>query len=436
MSMEEPMDTKALEHALRTYRPAGAPPLPADFVWPRYEGLCVGNLAATVAQALGVALPDALPPLRADLVGDLLEGVERVVLLVVDALGWEQLRGEMRRHEAGGFHRLAQQGRLLPLTTTFISTTNSVLSTLWTGRPSVEHGLLAYSLYLREWLMAVEAIGFSAVHEPFANTLLTWGFQPEAFLPVPSMGQVFAAQGVPTYSVIADRYTETPLSLMHFRGVEEVAGHLTASDFWVTLRRMLAQHRGERMVLGGYWSAVDSLAHRWGPLDETGEAEIRSLSLLMDELFLRRLDPADREGTLLLLTADHGQITTNPASAVLLEEHPALQDALWMTPLGESRVPFFYVRQGRYDEVRAYLSANLTEQFLFLSQDEVLQSGLLGPGKPHPEVRHRLGDLVGLARGDAFLAHDEKDMRRLQGRHGGLSPQEMLVPLFAVRLDA
>ena len=430
------MDMTNLEHNLRTYRPDGAPSLPEHFIWPRYEGLSNGNIAATAAQALGATLPGALPPLRSDLLDGLLDGVERVIVLVMDALGWQQLQSVMARHSDVVFHRLADEGRLVPITTGFLSTTNSVRSMIWTGRPPIEHGLLAYELFMREWAMAVESIGFSSVHEPFANTLLGWGLDTDTFLPVPAIGQVLSTQGIDTYNVTADRFTKTPLSLMHARGTNEVFGHATASDFWLRLRRVLEAHRRERFLLGGYWSPVDTLAHRMGPLDESGDAEIKAIAMLMEEIFLNRLDPADRVGTLLLMTADHGQITTPPESTILLDDHPTLRDALFLRPLGESRVPFFYVRHGQYETVWDYLHDNLSEHFVFLSRDDVIDSGLLGRGEEYVEVRHRLGDIIGIAKDDSYLDRSEEHAHKMLGRHGGLLSQEMLVPLLAVRLDA
>ncbi|HQI83699.1 MAG TPA: alkaline phosphatase family protein, partial [Anaerolineae bacterium] len=212
------MNASTLEHDLRTYRPDGAPPLPEHFVWPRYEGLSVGNIPATVGQALGATLPGVLPPLRNDLLDGLLDGVQRVVLLVIDALGWETLQDVMARRPDLIFHRLATRGRLWPLTTTFLSTTNSVLSTIHTGRAPVEHGLLAYSLFLREWQMAVEAISFSTILRPFTGTLAEWGFEAEKFLPVPGIGQMLAVQGIPSYALTLDAFVKTPLSVMHNRG--------------------------------------------------------------------------------------------------------------------------------------------------------------------------------------------------------------------------
>jgi hypothetical protein len=427
-----------IERDLRVYRPLAASPLglPGSFVWPRYEGQSVGNLGATIAQALGGVLPEGLPPLVPDALAGLDDGVKRVVLLVMDGLGWMQLQSAMARHQDLVFHRLAEVGRLRPLTTTFLSTTNSVLSTLWTGRAPIAHGLLAFQLYLREWMMAVEAIGFSSPFEMFTNTLTRWGYDPETFLPVPSLGQALAPQGIATVAVIHKQFTTTPLSRMHFRGAVEVRGHGEASDFWLTLRRALETHRGKRMLLGGYWSAVDSLGHKFGPGDEAGEVEVWTMAKVMEEVFLNRLSKKDREGTLLLLTADHGQVLTSRPATVIFAEHAALRDMLWMPPLGEGRVPFFYVRPGCYEAVWGYLHEHFGEQFVFCSREHLLESGLLGPGAAYAEVPFRLGDIIGIARGDAGIVETREDLDRLAGRHGGLSPEEMLVPLLAVRLDA
>jgi hypothetical protein len=237
-------------------------------------------------------------------------------------------------------------------------------------------------------------------------------------------------------AVTHKQYTTTPLSQMHYRSVSEVRGYSYASDLWVTLRRALAANRGRRLLLGGYWAAVDTLAHKYGPDDETGEMEIRALSTLMREIFFERLDPADRDGTLLLITADHGQVRTPKSAVAVYEDHPHLKDLLWMPPVGESRVPFFYVRPGVYGDALDYLQGTFGDRFMFASREQVLTSGLLGPGPVYREVPFRLGDIVGFAKGASAFAWSDEDAERLTGRHGGLAAEEMLVPLLALRLDA
>ena len=80
------------------------------------------------------------------------------------------------------------------------------------------------------------------------------------------------------------------------------------------------------------------------------------------------------------------------------------------------------------------MKEQLGHAFVTLTREQVL-NGLLGPGPVYEETVHRLGDLVGLARGNHYLARNEHQFE-MRGRHGGLSAQEMLVPFIGVRLDA
>ncbi|HEY89157.1 MAG TPA: alkaline phosphatase family protein [Thermoflexia bacterium] len=429
------MNLQTLEHDLRTYRPAGMENFPGDFVWPRYEGLSVGNIPATIAQLLGNSTVNLLPPLRADLLAGLDEDVRRVVLVLLDGLGWEQLQRMMAKDEELIFHQLQEQGRLLPLTSIFPSTTVNVLSTLRTGAPPIRHGLLAYELYLRQWATAAECITFSPIVDRGSAALVEWGLDAETFLPVPALAHQLSIQGTLTYQVISNHIKSGALSRMYFRGVREVYGHYSASDFWLTVRRALHEHHAERCYISAYWSAVDTLAHLYGPRHETGLNEVRSLSYLLQRAFLDNLSPADREGTLLLITADHGQLETPVSQAIILTEHPELANMLTLPPVGEARVPFFYVRGGDLEKARTYLEEHFGEQLICLERQTILESGLLGPGEPYSEVPHRLGDLIAITKGHATFVRTEEDAKRLPGRHGGLMSQEMLVPLLAVRLE-
>ncbi len=433
------MDSVALEQQLRTYRPAnvGIAAWPAEFVWPRYEGLSVGNLPAAIAGLWGAELPDGLlPPLRADLLAGLTNGVERVVLVLVDALGWERLQAALTRDPALSFHRLAAQGRLIPLTSVFPSTTNNVLTTLWTGASPVQHGLLAFTLYLREWAMAVEAITFSPTAHRWGGDLVHWGLEPERFVPVPGLAQVLAAQGVSTRVVIQESLTRSALSRLLYRGAQSVRGHVSASDFWSGLRYELQQHRGERLFLHGYWGTLDTLSHRFGPYDDAADVEVQTLACLLETAFLRGLTPADRRGTLLLLTADHGQVALSPTRALRLDQQPLLREALLLPPLGEFRAAFLHCRAGQFKRVRDYLAEQWAEAFTVLTRGELLRSGLLGPGDPYAEVPFRLGDLIAIARERSYVSPDYYAPVQMAGSHGSLTAAEMLVPLLAVRLDA
>ncbi len=408
---------------------------PDEFVVPAYDGLCVANIPATVAALLGVELSGACPPLRPALWRDWAHGVRRVILLLVDAVGYLQLRAAMSRGDIPAWNRLAERGTFVPITTVFPSTTNAVLTTMWTGYSPAAHGLLAFELYLREFGVAASALFFwpSAYHRH--DLLLEWGLEPDDFIPVPALGEVLRQEGVTVRTFIRETYAESALSQMHRRGLDRVDGFVDASDLWVGMRRALADSQGERLLISAYWDVVDGLGHKYGPHHDTWATELRNIGYMLEEEFLKRLTPAEREGTLLIITADHGLVSTPPEVAIKIDDHPALRDALLIPPMGESRAPFLYPHPDQQELAHNYLGGDLSHAFVTLERSVVLQSGLLGPGPVYRETPYRLGDLVALARGNHYLAKKEKSLEML-GRHGGMSPTEMLVPLFIVRLDA
>ncbi|MFQ6058233.1 MAG: alkaline phosphatase family protein [Anaerolineae bacterium] len=425
-----------IEDTLRHHRfPVLKEQLPSDeFVMPHYEGLSIANLPATIAALLGANLLNASPPLPADLWADMAPGVRRVVLVLLDAIGYLRFRRLLEADESLSFAHLVRRGRLIPLTSVFPSTTTTALATLWTGRTPAEHGLLGYALHLQEYGVVADMLSLKPMRGQGRETLVDWGLEPEKFLPVPGLAELLAPHGITCRLLIHQQYADSPLSQMFHRGVTEKRGFVSSSDMWVSIRHLLAQHRDERLLLTAYWGGVDGVAHMYGPTAETWPAEIRNVAFSLEREFLRPLPPADREGTLLLITADHGQVLAPPEKAVLLTKHPSLWRALALPPSGDSRATYLHARHGQAEVVRAYLEEQLAGHFVVLDSKEALEAGLLGKGEMAPETPSRIGDLIALARGEASLHWGYKEPK-LRGRHGGLTPEEMLVPLLMVRLD-
>ena len=168
--------------------------LPPDGGWvpPHYEGLSIANLPATIAALLGTDLPDALPPLPHELWADWLPGLRRVVLLVLDALGYRLLQGMQAAGEGRPFSNLEEAGRLIPLTSVVPSTTDAALISLRSGRPPAEHGWLAYEIYLRELGIAANAIQLRTAWGGPNDLLVDLGLDPEGIVTVPSMAEHLA----------------------------------------------------------------------------------------------------------------------------------------------------------------------------------------------------------------------------------------------------
>lgn len=421
------LEARPLPHLDGTYPPG-------EFVMPHYDGLGIANLPASIADALGVNIPGLCPPLRADLRAGW-GRVRRVVLIIFDAVGYLQLLEAMQADPTLIFHRLAAAGSLVPLTSTFPSTTCTALTTLWTGYAPAAHGNLAFEVFLRELGVAASTLFFWPVHQPRRDALLGWNLDPDTFVPVPGLAQQLAERGVTTHSLTDKSYASSAFSRIIHRGVKTTDGFISGGDMWLSLGRALARHTDEKLLLTLYCGSVDGIAHQYSPSDPAWALELRSMARLLEEGFLNRLTPAQRQDTLLLITADHGGVDSPLKDAIQLKHHPDLRDALQMQPLGESRALFLHARADSLNKVHRYMQERLGRSFVTWTRRQVLDSGLLGPGPLYKETPHRLGDLISVARGNRFLAQNEQHLQ-LKGRHGGLSAREMLVPLIAVRLDA
>lgn len=413
----------------------GALHLPTDFIAPYYGGRSIVNVPASIAQVLGARHPT--PPLAADLLGDLPSGVRRIVLVIVDALGYDFLARALDANPENGFHVLLKNGaRLAPLTSVFPSTTTAALTSLWSGYTPAEHGSVGFQLFLRGPNLRANMIKFqaAALHKLGGEQLPAAGVDPDKFLPVPALPQTLARFGVPTFNLIEQVYENSPLSRMQIRGVKETRTFVTSSDMWLALRRWMEERSTEKALFVAYWSAVDTIAHAYGPGSDAIVGEVNNFAYSFEREFLRRLGPAARQDTLFLITADHGHAATPPAGVVYLNKHPFIRERLTMDYAGEPRAAYLYCTQGEVEAVRHYFVDNLADKFFVLDSRAALEAGLFGPPPFAPETRYRVGDLTVLARGTHTL-WERDDAPKTLGRHGGLSETEMVVPLLAARLD-
>jgi len=173
--------------------------LPPEFVAPNYGGRSIVNVPASIVNIFGGRM--RTPPLDAAILAPLTSGVKRVVLLLVDALGFRELNRALERNAQNGFHQLTRSGAMLvPLTSVFPSTTTAALTALWSGYTPAEHGFMGYQLFLREFHVRADMITFSpTATEKLANAeLLAAGLKPEKFLQVPSLPQTLMQWAVPS----------------------------------------------------------------------------------------------------------------------------------------------------------------------------------------------------------------------------------------------
>ena len=369
---------------------------------PDYAGGSLVNLVASIVEACGGK------PVHAPLRALRLERTANVVLLIVDGLGDNFLR----RHGAGG--ELARR-RKAAMTSVFPSTTASAITTSYTGRTPLEHGLTGWFTYFGE-------AGCVAAPLPFRSrgdneTLRARGFSAERAFP----GRTIF-NDVPVRSVVVTHkdIVDSDYNVRHCAGAGRHA--------YGTLEEMVdgivaaVKSSGERKLVYAYWPEYDAVSHRFG--HESPEALARLAAI--DEAFgvlVARLSGTD---TAVVVTADHGFIDAEDCL-----EPPAEISSLLRFPFcGERRVAYCHVHSPGEFMKRA--KDWIQDRGEVRPSDELVAQGWFGPGTPHARLAERIGD-VAIVMGGRHTVKDwtPGEPRHLHlGNHGGTSEDEMLVPLI------
>jgi len=125
-------------------------------LFPDYEGYCFANVPHTVASLLGADTGRTLPEDALADVGD--DGVENVLVVLVDGFGFRQWRRERDHH--GLLDRLSSAARITPLTSIYPSETAAAMETFHTGALPAEHGVVGWNVYEPTTDEAFEALPF------------------------------------------------------------------------------------------------------------------------------------------------------------------------------------------------------------------------------------------------------------------------------------
>jgi hypothetical protein len=403
-----------------------------DFVLPDYNGYGLSSIPATVSALLdGPQLNTAsLMPQISERIG---KHYQNVVLILVDALGYDHFLRLMVQGYAEFWRENLPQAGLFALSSVSPSTTATALTTLWTGTEPATHGYIGYEMWLKEYSMTINSI----LHCPTSfigdnGSLMRAGFIPEQFLGLQTIGEQLSAASITSHAFLPYTIANSGLSRMHLQGTH-FHGFVAESDLWADLRDLLNLPSAKPRFFYVYWATLDTLIHRYGPDDMRIDAHFAEFSRTLAENFLSGLEQSACESTLLLLTADHGAIATPPDEKYNLNVHPQLLQLLRMLPTCESRLPFLFIKSGMEKHVREYFAQAWPGEFTLITGAEALSAQLFGKMPMHPALPDRVGDLIALPHNNAYLWWPNH-INMMQGRHGGLSRLEMLIPLYALPL--
>lgn len=363
---------------------------------PEFDGACVTNIIPALLGPQGTAQLPAFFP-------DVVRGANQVVLLVVDGLGWHQLRERIQANPVCAPTFAEMQGGFI--TTIAPTTTVTALTSIATGASPGEHGLVGYRI---DFAGCVVQMLRWADERGDVRRRLT----PRDVQPCPP----FLGASIPVLSKA--EFDGTAFTEAHLRG-QKLFSWRAASSMAVDVRNLLK--RGEKFVYC-YYDGVDKIAHERG-FGEHYDAEVLTADRLVADLA-----SALPTGAVLVVTADHGQVMVGDRTMPLAPEvtrHLSHQS-------GEGRFRWLHVNDGRIDEVVAAARSHHGDVAWVMTRDEMIDEGFFGR-RVSDVVRRRFGDVAVMAKADvSFDDPGDKNYFQLQCRHGSMTSAEIDVPLLAI----
>jgi len=380
---------------------------------PDYRGASIVNLMASLVGARGGR---SVYPELGLLPAQELRRSPNLVLMVIDGLGYNHLL----RSRAGERFRRHLRGRI---TSVFPTTTATAVTSFLTGTAPQQHGITGWFTYLEEIRRVTVVLPFRdrasglSLEASGCDAATLFGHTP-----------VFDLIDTPSCLVTPAAIAYSPYNNAH-RGRASVAPYETMTQFFDAISAALAENTAFKYVYA-YWPHLDGLAHEQGIGSQAAVTHLADLDkafgLFIDEL---------RPDTTVVVCADHGIIDSEPERHIELASHPGFAETLALPLCGEQRAAFCYVKPRKRRQFEDYVLQELRECAELVVSSALVAQGYFGLGDPHPRLEARVGDYTLLMK----QGHTIKDWLPREkpfayiGAHGGLSEDEMYVPLIVVQ---
>ena len=354
--------------------------------------------------------------------GRLVGDKDKKIFILIDGMGYELLMDLF--NEKHSLKEEFEKVRVEKITTIFTSSTMNVLSTLYSGRTTAEHGVVGSHLFLKESGIMIDSIKLAPAMDKHAKSEKINA--KRIFLSNDTIKSI-KANGKRFKMIMPSDIVNSGLSVATFdKG--DIIPYITVQDMIVKLRKGIVAENYDCIFAYNY--DIDTIEHAYG--SESEEAH-HALYSLLESILMHVLPLAKEHGYDLIITADHGQINTKFEDLRIVRYDDMLMKYLDMPLWGSSRAVFMKSRNGEEDKLEEYISKRFRDEGILIRSEEAIRSGLFGAPRVSDELRYRFGDYLYLPKGPRglyFLYPEmEQQVYDYKGMHGGLSSREMYIPL-------
>ncbi|HYX51061.1 MAG TPA: alkaline phosphatase family protein [Ktedonobacteraceae bacterium] len=407
------------------------------FIKPLYDSYCFSALPQTVEFLLTGEGEIALP---GDCFGNLPTNYDKVILLFVDGFGWRFFQQFAEKYPF--LKTCLRQGVASQMTSQFPSTTAAHVTCIHTGMNVGQSGVYEWNYYEPMVDEVITPLLFTYSVEKKRDTLKQSGIAAEAFFPSQTLYQKLQIKGITSYIFQHESYTPSTFSNCVFKGAR-VLSFKRFSEALSNLVELITAATAAKTYYFLYFDKIDAVCHTYGPQSHQFEDVVDSFLRMMEEFLYEHLNGKIGQA-LLILTADHGQVEVDPRRTIYLNKQnlnieqylQRNQNGKLLVPAGSARDMFLHVKEQYIDETVMLLQHRLANIAEVYYTEQLIAQDFFGSTQPSKEFLARVGNVVILPyqHETVWWYEEGKFGMHFKGHHGGLTPEEMKIPLLLLPL--
>ena len=353
------------------------------------------NISATLAEFLNVPNCNATLPILKE---ELTKGYKNVVFICFDGMGINPIKKNLEKKA------FLRKNIVQTLTSTFPSTTTNATTSLATNKLPLEHGWLGWSLHFKELNRNIDI---------YLNSDSQTGENVDFIYPISDNSDYYFDNATTDYEIVAimPEYCKTKTkNRINTESEKEL----------VETIKNVCKKDGKHFVYA-YNPEPDATMHDFGVKSKQAKEKINEINSCVEKLY------SELEDTLLIITADHGQIDIKGYTEFYKDKE--LNDMLECVPYLDARTPAFIVKKGMKQEFEVKFKKKYGKDFKLFQTKDLIEQNYFGKRGNYGKI---LGDYiaVGTYTHKQFISYE--NMPRFKGHHTSLT-EEMLVPLILLK---
>lgn len=399
-----------------------------QFCKPLYASYCFSRIPATIETLLTGKALQSLPP---DTIANTSSLCDQVVLFFIDGFGWQFYEHYLSQYPF--LQHFENNGVVSKITSQFPSTTAAHVTCMHTDQPVNIAGNYEWFHYDPNVDAMISPLIYSFAGDRELGTLKQTGVSPNLLYPTNTFYEKLKEEGIESFVFQHQSIAFSTYSQAMCKG-STIIPYNSFPEALTALITMMEERKGLKSYYFVYYSDIDSTGHNYGTFSPQFHKAVDVCFNSLEDIFWPRYQK-NVPNSAILLTADHGQVMSDPKQALYInklfpEIIPLLKtnkQGKLLAPAGSPRDFFLHVKDDKLTEVEEHLKEVFKGKAEVYRTEKLLESGIFGLTPPSQRFLERVGNLVILPyeNESVFWFEEGKFWVKFLGNHGGLTRREM-----------